>query len=314
MPKKTTKTKRLTMEQEARYTKAVQLERKLQKMEDELTYGLDRKPTPEELAHHFLGSSDRVQDLGKIRRASRVAMSAMVDANFGLVWLTAVRYAESQKGEKNVDDLVQEGFFGLIRAVEKFDPSRKYRFSTYAYTWIRGFMSVWLKYRTSLIKMPAQQKELWDQVERSSRALSSDLGRDPTSGEVAKKIGTSEKKVEAASNAHKTSQVWSYDMNLGHDAGTRQFLDKLADDDAPRHPRKSDIIETLDKLLSPEESKCLRLRFGLEDGRPRVFRECGEELGLSLEKTRHVCARGLNKLRQMRQASPMIALLDHLED
>ena len=192
--------RRLTLEEEGRLAGVAQREQALQAKRYALFQQLGRTPTADEWAKAALGADCSPQDLGRVRRESVAAKHALVRANGGLVVSIARGYQRLRTGAgvEALDDLVQEGTLGLIRAVEKYDAARGLRFSTYATAWVRASISAWMKRGDSLIRVPDRVRDMGAKAYRASVTMSEDLGRDPTSSEVAETIGATKKAVEAA--------------------------------------------------------------------------------------------------------------------
>jgi len=304
------KKSRLTKEEEGRLTLAAQREITIQEAADDLAQRMGRLPSPEELAVEVLGPSGTIAELHQIRAKARKAMAAMVNANIGLVMKFAKLTDTSLVHE---EDLVQEGFLGLMRAVEKFEPSRGLRFSTYAVGWIRGRQSNWLRNKEPLMSIPRDVRTLGDKVFRTRLALEFELGRDPTLQEVADEIGVDVSKVDWATQAVERSKVRSTDTPLGE--GGSVSLSDIIGDEEPQGigDIRADMLDIFKKLLTPMESACLQLRYGLVDGMFRKYSEVGEVLGLTARAARGICDWGAQKLRRLRTTPDVLPLMDYLD-
>ncbi len=244
------------------------------------------------------------RQVARARRARDRAKADLVESNLRLVVSFARRMPTTAMA---LSDLIQEGNIGLMRATEKFDYRRGYRFSTYASWWIRQSVQRALADQSRTIRVPVHMNECIQRVTRSERKLLRLLGRPPSEAEIQEETGLSETKIRAARAA--ALRMVSLDAPVGDD-GDRRVSDLLEDervlpaDDASDQRRHSAQAEELLQLLTPREQKVLRMRFGVGWKQDHTLREIGEDLQVSRERVRQIEGSALEKLRSLARRSP----------
>ena len=233
------------------------------------------------------------------RREQQAAKDRFVSANLRLVVSMARRYARQER--MPLSDLIQEGNLGLIKAVERFDHTRGFRFSTYASWWIRHALTRGLADKSRLVRLPVHALENRARIARVTRTLLTKNGVAPTTTELVEETGLSEEKILLA-NQLSTDAHFSLDAPVGNDT-ERTFVDYLRYDDESNVEER--IIESgqqqsLTALLgelSPFEAQILRFRYGFGDGEERTLKEIGDMYNLSRERIRQIQAVALDKMR-----------------
>jgi RNA polymerase primary sigma factor len=253
---------------------------------------------------------EAIQFLRRVEDNGQIAAKRLIEANLRLVVSIARRYTPHGM---TFLDLAQEGNLGLIRAVQRFDYTRGYKFSTYATWWIRQAITRAIADQSRTIRIPVHMSELINKVARAQRDLTQSLGREPVPQEIGRQLGIPTQRVREVLRISRDPLSLETPLGEAEDSHLGDFVEDseaVEPAEAASSLLLQEQLESVLRTLSKREKKVIQLRFGLQDGHPRTLEEVGREFHLTRERIRQIEAKALSKCRHPSRAQK---LRDYLE-